>query len=48
MKSVCQPVKFVEVVSLSEKSAISLMASIRQAQKTIANVFVSKLQDIYT
>lgn len=47
MKSVCQPVKFVEVVSLSEKNAISLMPSIRQARKTIANVFVSKLQETY-
>jgi len=48
MKSVCQPVKFVEVVSLPEKSAISLMASIRQSRKIIKNVFVSKLQEIYS
>jgi len=48
MKSVCQPVKFVEVVSLPEKAANSLMASIRQSQKTIKNVFVRKLQDKYS
>jgi len=48
MKSVCQSVKFVEVVSLPEKSAISLMPSICQARKTIKNVFVRKLQDKYS
>jgi len=47
MKSVCQPVKFVEVVSLPEKSANSLMASIRQPRKTIKIVFISKLQETY-
>jgi hypothetical protein len=47
MMSVCQPVKFVEVVSLPEKTANSLMLFIRQARKTIENVFVRKLQDKY-
>ena len=47
MKPVCQPVKFDEVVSLPEKTANSLMPSIRQSQKTIENVFVSKLQETY-
>ena len=42
MKSVCQPVKFVEVVSLPEKTVNSLMLFIRQARKTIKNVFDSK------
>lgn len=48
MKPVCQPVKLVEVVSLPEKSANSLMSSIRQSQKTIKNVFASKLQETYS
>jgi len=47
MKSVCQPVRFVEVVSLPEKNANSLMTSTCQSRKTIANVFVSKLQETY-
>ena len=48
MKSVCQFDAFVEVVRLSEKTANSLMAPIRQSQKTIKNVFVSKIQDKYS
>jgi len=47
MKPVCQPVKFVEVVSLSEKTANSLMLFIRQVRKTIKNVFDSKIQETY-
>jgi len=48
MKSVCQFDAFVRPVRLSEKTANSLMLFFRQSQKTIKNVFVSKIQDKYS